>query len=70
MEDECGGLPKRKREDLFKPFVQGRDDKRGVGLGLAITRDAVHALSGELDVRDLPGRGCVFVVELPRSASS
>jgi signal transduction histidine kinase len=65
VEDECGGLPEGKSEDLFKPFVQRGEDKRGVGLGLAITRDAVHALAGEISVRNRPGRGCTFVVRLP-----
>ena len=39
-------------------------NRRGLGLGLAITREAVVAHSGELSVRDLPGKGCVFTVKL------
>ncbi len=67
VEDECGGLrlPDRKAEELFEPFVRGGADRRGVGLGLAITRDIVRGLSGEIVMRDLPGKGCIFAVRLP-----
>ena len=68
VEDECGGLPPGRAEDLFVPFVQVGTDPRGVGLGLPITRDAVRAHGGEVGVRDLPGKGCVFTVCLPRES--
>jgi signal transduction histidine kinase len=64
VEDECGGLPPGKADELFKPYVQRSPDRRGLGLGLAITREAIDLHHGELLVRDLPGRGCVFVVRL------
>ena len=69
VEDRCGGLPASKHEELFKPFVQGARDRRGVGLGLAITREVVQALSGTITVRDLPQEGCVFSIRLPRAPS-
>jgi len=65
IEDECGGLPPGKGEDLFLPYVQKGADRSGMGLGLAISRDGIRAGGGELTVRDLPGKGCVFTVELP-----
>lgn len=65
VEDECGGLPPGKREDLFLPYVQKGADRSGMGLGLAISRQGIRAGGGELTVRDLPGKGCVFTVELP-----
>jgi signal transduction histidine kinase len=69
VEDRCGGLPRGKVETLFKPFVQGVPDARGVGLGLHIARSAVEAHGGALSVKDLPGVGCVFTISLPRAAS-
>jgi len=65
VEDECGGLPPGKKEDLFLSYVQKGADRSGMGLGLAISREGVRAGGGELTVRDLPGKGCVFTVELP-----
>jgi signal transduction histidine kinase len=49
VEDECGGLPPGKVDEVFLPFVRGRASRPGAGLR----------------VRDLPGKGCVFIVELP-----
>ena len=68
VEDECGGLPPGREEELFKPYVQKGEDRRGLGLGLAITREAVEAHGGELLVRNLPGKGCVFAMKLPSTA--
>lgn len=66
VEDECGGLPPGKAEDLFRPFEQRGADRSGLGLGLTICRRAAQASAGELRVRDLPGHGCVFTLDLPR----
>jgi signal transduction histidine kinase len=63
--DSCGGLPPGKVDDLFSPRVQRGDDRTGFGLGLAIARQAVQAQGGSINVRDLPGTGCVFSIELP-----
>jgi len=66
VEDECGGLPPGKTEELFQPFEQRGKDRTGLGLGLDIARRSVEACGGHLQVHDLPGRGCVFTMELPR----
>ena len=65
VEDCCGGLPDGGAETMFKPFKQGFDDKRGLGLGLSIAKRSVEADSGRLTVRDEPGKGCVFTIALP-----
>ena len=65
VEDECGGLPDGAAEDLFRPFVQKGRDRSGVGLGLAIVREAVQAHGGRVSVRNLPRRGCIFTIVLP-----
>jgi signal transduction histidine kinase len=66
VEDECGGLPPGKSEDLFRSFSQHGQDRSGLGLGLFICRKAAHASAGEIYVRDVPGKGCVFTLDLPR----
>ena len=35
------------------------------GLGLAISRKAVKAIGGDIHTRNLPGKGCIFAIELP-----
>ncbi len=66
VEDACGGLPPGQTETLLRPFVQRGADRTGLGLGLSICLKAVRAISGELHIRDLPGKGCVFTIDLPR----
>jgi signal transduction histidine kinase len=64
-EDECGGIPQG-RGDLFQPFGDRRgSDRSGLGLGLSIARKAVRAHGGEIRVRNIPGKGCVFTIEVP-----
>ena len=70
VEDECGGLPPGKSEDLFKAFEQRGLNRSGLGLGLFITRRGIEASGGLLHVRDLPGKGCVFSIDLPLSLAS
>src|SRR4051812_39083934 len=65
VEDECGGLPAGAAENLFAPFVQASQDRSGLGLGLTIAAQVVDAHSGSIDVQDVPGRGCVFAINLP-----
>jgi signal transduction histidine kinase len=67
VEDECGGLPPGKPQELFRPFEQRGVDRTGLGLGLGISRRGVEANGGTVAVRDLPGKGCVFSIDLPRA---
>jgi signal transduction histidine kinase len=70
IEDECGGLTQHEtEEEMFRSFGDRRKtDRSGLGLGLAISRRAVQACGGEIRSRDLPGKGCVFTIDLPSAA--
>jgi signal transduction histidine kinase len=65
VEDHCGGLPPGAPEKLLLPFVQIGEDRSGLGLGLDICRRSVEANQGTLRVRDVPGSGCIFTIDLP-----
>ena len=67
IEDECGGLPSGNVHELFRPFEQRSADRTGLGLGLAFSRWGAEANHGRISTRNLPGKGCVFAVDLPRS---
>jgi len=68
-QDECGGIPQSKG-DLFQVFGDRRGrDRSGLGLGLSIARQAVRAHGGEIRIRNLPGTGCVFIIEVPLAAA-
>jgi signal transduction histidine kinase len=69
VEDECGGLPVGKVQELFGAFRQEGADRSGLGLGLFISRKGVEASGGSIRVRDIPKQGCVFTIELPSLAS-
>lgn len=65
VEDECGGIPESSR-DPFEAFGDRRGrDRTGLGLGLSIARKAVQSHGGDISIRNMPGQGCVFTIELP-----
>lgn len=66
VEDNCGGLHPGDAESMFRPHVQRGADKSGAGLGLSISRRSIEANEGTLTVRNVPGTGCVFMIDLPR----
>src|SRR5258708_19665342 len=47
------------------PFVRLDHNQSGLGLGLAIAKQALDAPGGWIRVQNLPGKGCIFVLELP-----
>ncbi|HET6981092.1 MAG TPA: HAMP domain-containing sensor histidine kinase [Myxococcaceae bacterium] len=64
VEDECGGL--LDADDAFRPFGDRRgNDRSGLGLGLSISRRAVAANGGEIRTLNLPGKACIFTIDLP-----
>jgi signal transduction histidine kinase len=65
VEDECGGWPEGQVDELFRPFVRGKHRRPGIGLGLSIAMRAVKAINGEIRLRDVKGKGCIFTVDLP-----
>ncbi len=66
VEDERGGLPEGSQEQLFRHFEQLGPQGDGAALGLSVSRKGVEASGGKLYVRNLPGSGCVFVIDLPQ----
>ena len=68
IEDTCGGLPPGRADDVFKPVVQRGQGETTFGLGLPIAQQAARAHNGTLKVRDLPGKGCIFTLDLPAKA--
>ncbi|PWE16690.1 two-component sensor histidine kinase [Marinicauda salina] len=69
VDDDGPGIPEDQREEAFKPFSrldESRNaNRKGVGLGLAIARDAARAHGGELGLEDSEMGGLRAVMRLP-----
>jgi len=65
--DDGPGLPPDIAEDVFDPFVSGREN--GTGLGLALAARIVSEHDGWIAVSSVPGR-TVFRVSLPLAATA
>jgi signal transduction histidine kinase len=63
--DTGPGIPPDQLEHIFEKYYQGRGSRGGAGLGLAITRAAVEAHGGRIEVQSWVGRGSRFRVVLP-----
>lgn len=70
VDDEGPGIPREKREAVFKPFTRLDSSRNsstgGVGLGLTITRDIIHGHGGDVFLQDAPSGGLRVVIRLPR----
>lgn len=62
--DDGPGLPADIANDIFEPFVSGREN--GTGLGLALVSKLLGEMGGWISVNSAPGR-TVFRVSLPRA---
>lgn len=63
------GIPPEDLPYIFERFYQAKNLEKagagGTGIGLALTRELVKALQGEISVSSTPGEGTVFTVRLP-----
>jgi CheY-like chemotaxis protein len=63
VEDTGPGISEEEQANLFLPFQQTERGRRlgsGTGLGLALCRQFVHLMGGEISVRSRPGAGSLF----------
>jgi len=61
--DTGSGLTPEECERIFTPYYTSK--QHGTGLGLAIVQSVVSDHGGRISVQSEPGRGTVFVIELP-----
>jgi signal transduction histidine kinase len=70
VEDSGPGIPEDALASVVEPYVRLETSRSratgGVGLGLAIARDAARLHGGELGLRNLPGGGLAATLTLPR----
>lgn len=66
--DNGFGIPKEKRGELFKRFMQSSFSSSSVGVGLHLTHELVSVHKGVIAYNENPGGGSVFTVTLPLDA--
>ncbi|KQX01607.1 two-component system sensor protein [Massilia sp. Root418] len=70
IEDDGAGIAAGMQQRLFTPFDRlgaERSGTDGIGLGLAVSRSLAEAMGGSIAADNLPGKGSVFTVRLPRA---
>jgi two-component system OmpR family sensor kinase len=72
IRDHGDGIPPQIRTKIFERFWRADTSRTretgGTGLGLSIVAAIVHAHRGEVEVRETPGGGATFRVDLPLDA--
>ena len=65
VSDKGTGIAPQEKEKLFHRFIQGRNRRGRVGLGLYLCRQIVAAHGGTIDVESKLGEGSTFWFTLP-----
>ncbi len=68
VRDDGTGIASDILPHIFEPFVTTKENGRGVGLGLAISRGIIDRHNGSIEVASELGRGTTFTVTLPSQA--
>jgi signal transduction histidine kinase len=63
VSDTGSGIPTERLHAIFDDFVTTK--KRGLGLGLAITKRIVEQLDGTISVASEIGKGTTFTMRFP-----
>ena len=67
VKDTGAGIAPEAVAHLFEPFYRASNgaSKNGTGVGLALVRQIIDALDGQIVVGSSPGRGATFTITLP-----
>jgi two-component system NtrC family sensor kinase len=63
VSDTGCGIPSENMARLFEPLFTTKS--RGIGLGLAVSKNLVEANEGSIEVESEVGEGSTFTVRLP-----
>lgn len=69
IQDEGPGIPAAELPHLFRRLQRNAESnnsaRRGLGLGLVITRELIERQGGQVSVQSQPGQGSLFTIFLP-----
>ncbi|MCL2079305.1 MAG: response regulator [Oscillospiraceae bacterium] len=71
VSDTGRGMTKEQLDRLFDEYSRFNQESirtiEGVGLGMAITKQLLHLMGGEIKVKSEPDKGSVFTVHIPQA---
>ena len=69
VSDDGPGIPFEDQAKIFEKYYQVQNDKSdtnpGAGIGLALVKEIVQLLNGQIKLESEPGHGSKFLLELP-----
>lgn len=69
ISDSGSGIDPEEMEQIFEPFVQGKQSRKlvqkGTGLGTSIAKKLVELMGGSISARSEPGYGSSFTFHIP-----
>jgi two-component system nitrogen regulation sensor histidine kinase NtrY len=63
IKDNGRGIPDELKDKMFTPNFTTKSS--GMGLGLAITKNIIENIHGQISFETVPGKGTTFILELP-----
>lgn len=66
VSDNGCGMDEETREKIFDPFYTTKEDMKGSGLGLFVSKNLIEDLGGLIEVESKVGKGSTFRVTLAR----
>jgi two-component system NtrC family sensor kinase len=66
--DTGSGIPEKNLHRIFDPFFTTKADKKGTGLGLAVSYGIIERHRGHIEVQSQEGKGTTFTIKLPQQA--
>ncbi len=67
IKDTGVGIPKERIDSIFVDYISTK--RKGLGLGLALTKKNVSELGGTISVESKQGKGSIFTLTFPSSPS-
>jgi signal transduction histidine kinase len=68
IRDTGTGIAPEDINRIFDPFYTTKDEGKGTGLGLAVSRNIIESHGGDIGVRSAVGLGTTFRIILPKVA--
>jgi signal transduction histidine kinase len=63
IEDSGRGIAEEDKQHIFEPFFSRK--KKGLGIGLYLTKKIVEAHEGKIEVQSKIGQGTTFLIQIP-----